>query len=223
MRLLRPIPALLGLLLVSQDLHAHARLVWPTPRSQSDSLKTAPCGNVAPGTEREELVAGTQLEVSFEETINHPGWFRLALGTADDEGFDENIILDDIPHSNVGTATRSNPRPYDVTITVPNTPCEECTLQLIQVMTEGPDPTTTSGYPEYYSCADIRIVAGSSSGDGGAGGASSSSGGTTSSTSSGGGDSGGSDDNGGTGCSASGTAGLGVLPLLVLWRVRRRR
>lgn len=84
--------------------------------------------------------------VQWDEVIDHPGYYRIAFSPAGDLGFDENVLVPkvlDLPdvHS------------YETLITVPNTPCTNCTIQMIQYMTENNPPTL------YYSCADVEIRA----------------------------------------------------------------
>jgi hypothetical protein len=128
-------------------------LIWPTPRSNDSSIKTGPCGTYGPNTgPRTELVAGSRIEVQFGETINHSGWFKISFAQVADQNY--TIVEDQIPHSDAPPQPSfAQPRMYRHTITVPNVPCERCGLQLIQVMTDRNPPTN------YYSCADIRIVA----------------------------------------------------------------
>lgn len=151
MRAVRLLAPLLAVALPSLA-HAHAGLVWPTPRADDSSIKTAPCGAYAPGSGvRTELVAGATIQVEFKETINHPGWFQVSFAEVADTNFV--VVADNIPHSDAPPApTFAAPRLYTYPITVPSTPCESCALRLIQVMTDRNPPTY------YYSCADIRIV-----------------------------------------------------------------
>ncbi|HUP56636.1 MAG TPA: SCE4755 family polysaccharide monooxygenase-like protein [Bdellovibrionota bacterium] len=112
--------------------------------------KVGPCGSSRTNLPT-FLIAGQQLTVQWDEFIEHPGYYRIAFSPADDLGFDQNIILNNIP--DLPGATPANPRVYSRTITVPSTPCQRCTLQLIQYMTENP------ALPElYFSCADIVIL-----------------------------------------------------------------
>jgi len=131
---------------------AHSRLavdgVVP-PRSGDSGLKTGPCGNVPRTLNSTTLNAGQQITVEWEETINHPGSFRIAFSPANDQGFDDNILYEVIDTQD-GPDT---PHFYSATVTLPNVTCEDCTLQLIQIMTDRNPPTN------YYSCADIRLVA----------------------------------------------------------------
>jgi len=121
------------------------------PRSTSDGLKIAPCGNVPPTSDpstRAVLIAGQDLLVEWEETIDHPGHYRLAFSPADDLGFDENVLLDNLTDVQGGQL----PHKYSATIQIPDVQCDTCSIQLIQYMTEATPPRL------YFSCADIRIV-----------------------------------------------------------------
>jgi hypothetical protein len=89
------------------------------------------------------------LEVDWVETIDHPGHFELAISPANDQGFvtllpdipDEAFVFDETEHA------------YGIMLQVPSTPCDACTLQLIQFMSDH-----APGSQYYYSCADIQIV-----------------------------------------------------------------
>lgn len=126
----------------------HAALLSPTPRNDNSGLKTGPCGNVAPTGNPTVLAPGQTIEVSFHETIDHPGWYRLAWSAAGDADFENNVLLDDI----VDEECVATPCTYTAQITLPDQACEGCSLQLIQYMTENPDNPSL-----YYSCADITL------------------------------------------------------------------
>lgn len=127
------------------------------PRNNSDGNKTGPCGGVAqfPDNQRTVLTAGADILVEWEETIEHPGWYRLAYSTDGETGYDTHVILDNILDQ-TGSVSRADPltwHRYSKTITVPDIACEKCSIQLIQVMNENPALPRN-----YYSCADVRIV-----------------------------------------------------------------
>lgn len=188
----RPLPAALGLAL-SLSLgggaaSAHSLLVNPPPLTSDDNAKSGPCGcyfgagpedpaddgtaSKCPGSfPKTDLVAGSQFTVSWKETVNHDGSFRLAIS---DQPVDAVVKADlnagviyDKPDGNSTSGATITAK-----ITVPDTPCESCTLQLRQTM-------NGAAKPYYWSCASIRILpAGgsttsstSTSGAGGAGGA----------------------------------------------------
>lgn len=124
---------------------AHARLTSPTPRNTAAN-KTGPCGS--PRTANATTFApGATITVTWTETINHPGYYRIAFSPSGDTGFDANVLLNNIPNPAGLQANNS------ATVTLPTTPCTQCTLQLIQVMTDDNPPTN------YFSCADITISA----------------------------------------------------------------
>ncbi len=126
--------------------HARFTLNGATPPRTADlGLKSSPCGNKMRTVTPTVLKAGQTVELSWEETIDHPGYYRIAFSPANDLGFDQNVLVlkvDDLP----------NVHNYKATITVPNTPCTGCTLQMIQYMTESNPPSL------YFSCADINII-----------------------------------------------------------------
>ena len=133
---------------------AHARFSLDgntPPRNTSTGLKSAPCGGVARTNNPAVFTSGQTIEVEWEETINHPGYFRIAFSPVNDEDFDGNVLKDNI----IDTQNAETPMPhfYAASITLPAVVCDECTLQLIQVMTENP-----TNPRNYYSCADIKLV-----------------------------------------------------------------
>jgi hypothetical protein len=137
------------MLLLPSLVLAHARLVSPPPRTTSIG-KTPPCAGVPRTSTPTVLTAGEQVEVDWVETVDHPGHYELAISTADDQDFV--TLLGDIPDG--AFAANATHRDYGTWLQVPPTPCDACTLQLIQFMSDHPP-----GSQYYYSCADIRIVA----------------------------------------------------------------
>jgi hypothetical protein len=140
--------ALATVLLAPALAFGHARLTSPPPRTTT-ILKTPPCGGIARTDTPFVLTAGQPLDVDWVETIDHPGHFELAISFGNDEDFVS--LRDDIPDQSF--APGATERSYSTTIQVPSTPCEACTLRLIQFMSDH-----TPGSQHYYSCADIRIV-----------------------------------------------------------------
>ena len=217
--------AFFSALVFSTTAFGHVRLTYPTPRypdpppgGDADAdIKEGPCGNTGDSRTTDEsrittLEAGSTITVEFRETVPHPGWFRIAF---DDDGQDDlpppptsstppTSAVPPILKDGIMDGTRN--MPYTAEITLPNTPCDNCTLQLIQVMTD------RNGNPSYYNCADIILTA--PTGSGGAGGTGGTdaggTGGSTAGESQGGGGSGGApggNGGGGTGGSATGGGG----------------
>ena len=89
------------------------------------------------------------------------------------------ILLDHVPHNDVGGASSGSTKKYNVTVNIPDIDCEHCVLRMINPMT---DKTSGRGYPyciydpectdctevygdgggkcysNYHSCADISIT-----------------------------------------------------------------
>jgi len=176
-------------LFVSASAGAHSLLINPTPLTNDDNAKSGPCGcyfGAAPEDPTEDsspsacpasgypvtdLVAGQMLQVTWKETINHTGKFRVSISTkpidqakiADLEG---GVVYEAADTNSVSGGLVS------ATIIVPDTPCTNCVLQMRQLM----DAAST---PYYYSCAAINITSpsgtsssssSSTTGAGGAGG-----------------------------------------------------
>ncbi len=190
---------------------AHIEQTFPAPRTSSQ--KQGPCGLTdSPRGEAQVFAPGETVTVTWTETVEHPGHYRLAfdidgedfpLPNNPDDDFDV-ILVDQIPDRNVTGADRT----YSQEITFPDVECDNCTLQLIQIM------TTNIPYNSFYfQCSDIRLSNGGGT-DGGAGGADSDAG-------VGGGDvtptTGGCSSVGGT------TSGVGLLLLGAAFALRSRR
>jgi hypothetical protein len=221
--------------------HAHFKLLtpdaWIEQADDGGPQKGGPCGPggydegpplgiaVTPTGKVTEYHAGDTVHVTWEVTVPHNGYYRIALAENRDDftelplnngqcevdmssiqtGPHDNVLMDGIGAdvNNATTVTMQD-------VVLPDEPCEKCTLQVTMFMSNHPPPCV------YYHCADIRILpkagsgtdAGMSSGGGtggsGSGGATGGgSGGTTSGGS--GGISGAAGANGGSG--GSGAAG----------------
>lgn len=151
--------AAISLVPISSFGHAHFKIGGTTtPRSTDMGLKTAPCGGIARTATPTILTAGQQLTLQIDEVIDHPGYYRVAFSMAGD------AFPAAMPVPTAATPASAdlwvpyiqdvpNVHAYTATVTVPNTPCTQCSLQAIQYMTESNPPTM------YYSCADIVIQA----------------------------------------------------------------
>lgn len=213
MGLLAPVAMLFWLLSTPSGAAAHLGLSAPVSRYGPDTLKTGPCG-VADGGRSANVTyfePGETIEVRWDEYVDHPGHYRIAFDADGDDDFadpatmdelysNEAVLLDNITDKGAGD------RDYSATVTLPNIPCDNCTLQVIQVMYDKP-PYTTPGNDIYYQCADLVLkVGGAPDGGVGAGG------------------SGGSDPagNGSSGCSAANIRAVSWGTLLLLLLVARR-
>lgn len=143
------------------DASAHARWaldgVTP-PRNTNAGIKTGPCGGVPRTATPATFAPGETITVTWEETIDHQGYFIISFSEADDVGFEQNILKTgaELPDDQNGTPL---PHKFSTTVTLPAIECDACTLQLIQYMERS--------MSNYYSCADIKLVAGGGNGDGG--------------------------------------------------------
>jgi len=166
--------------------HAHFRLLepasWIDEDERGDPQKLAPCGGTIdnPGTRSgavTEVRGGDMLRVVVDETVYHPGHFRIALarrpnwlpddpvaslketerGLRSDTAVIETdpappVIVDGLwPHYERHTGI------WETEIEVPNIDCEGCFLQVIQFMAD--HPGFREGGFSYHHCAVLNITA----------------------------------------------------------------
>lgn len=157
---MRPL-VLLAALAWSVPALAHIDLITPEARYDDNEQKRGPCGRA--GGERTTNVSafepGATIEVVWEETVPHPGYYRIAFDEDGDDNFGDPIapgegnpadvwvLLDEISDQAAD--------PYRVEVTLPDLECTNCTLQLIQVMTD--KPPYGDGNDIYYACADLEL------------------------------------------------------------------
>jgi hypothetical protein len=167
----------------------------PTPWWYQDSFglpqKLGPCGNEdvpsdsggGPTYAVTEFAPGQTVTLQWTEVISHGGWFRIALaanrsdfvdppilvdsaGNSADAGIEDPPVLpvlaDGIYKHAIGSAKTWPP----YTITLPNTECAKCTIQIIQIMLDHPSNlgNLPDGAPNpdgflYHHCMDISIRA----------------------------------------------------------------
>ena len=142
---------------------AHVELRKPYPRDIP--LKDGPCGAVGStrGATACQYRPGATIRIQFEETVEHPGHYRVSF---DDDGQD--FLVPTGPNDTATgpgvTIINNNITDRDVEldgvplyyqdITLPDVECDNCTLQLIQVM------STAASYTEsnmYYQCNDVVL------------------------------------------------------------------
>jgi hypothetical protein len=189
--------------------HAYAHFVVLKPASwlKEDALggpqKGSPCG---PGNKRPFIGddvqpipasdavttfhAGETITVQWQETVYHPGYFRISLApvaAADATSADfPNPALTDpdnchydpaavqtVPHDNVLAdglymvdAQSGTNRSLTQDVRLPDAPCDHCTLQIVQVMEGHPAASCF-----YFHCADIQVLPAEGGSAGGAAGA----------------------------------------------------
>ena len=146
--------AAIGLLASTTSALAHIAMTSPAPRA--DAQKTGPCG--ASGSTRGTKVAtfspGQTITVEWDETVDHPGHYRIAFDDSGDDSFkDPNRPDDNFPQTLADQIVdRSGGGHYSQQITLPNISCTNCTLQLMQIMT-----TAVPYNSFYFQCADLVI------------------------------------------------------------------
>lgn len=170
---------------------------------------------------------GQTITVTWQETINHPGHFRIAFQPNGDifgipkpgagaGGFPDDDLTGETDADNGSIVLKDMilDGTLQAEITLPNMECSNCTLQFIQVMTDKPPYTTDPASDDiYFNCADIVLAADAP--DAGPSGGDDAGTGSGSNT-----------NNGelGGGCSTGGGAGgMVALALLGLVGLRRRR
>jgi len=175
-----------GLALAAAGAQAHFRLLepasWIEENQLGDPQKISPCGGtLGDGGTRTgavtEVTGGSMISLVVDETIYHPGHFRIALARR------INWLPGEPPATLVETdrgmrsapfAIEENPQPpvlldglwenferrtgmLETEIRIPNIDCDGCFLQVVQFMADHP------GYAEggytYYHCAVLNISA----------------------------------------------------------------
>lgn len=147
---MRSMYLILTLVFLSEHSFGHARWALTggtvVPRNNSTGLKSAPCGGIARTASSRAFTSGQTINVSWEETVNHPGRYEIYFSQSGDSNFTLLKTINDSLNDN------AVPHAYSTQITLPNVVCTDCTLQLVQFMTD------SNSY--YYSCADIQLNGG---------------------------------------------------------------
>jgi hypothetical protein len=175
-----------GLQLLATPAAAHIELQVPMNRYsdiRAGENKACPCG-AGSTTRRCNIPAdfsdtnrsrdrvttfapGDTIKVRFDEYVGHDGRYRIAFDPdgADLPDFNQNILLDE-PDPR-GSAGNLEDGLWEFEVTLPDMVCDNCTLQLIQVMDGNTvdrvlDPSTRGG--TYFQCADIVLAEGTPAG-----------------------------------------------------------
>ena len=160
MRLPASILVFASLALCAGEVRAHIALTSPPPRT--DMQKQGPCG-AGPADPRGPTLAtfkpGEKIVVTWNEFINHPGHYRIALDEDGQDGFFDPKDFDDVsggPGVLMDGIADKQGGDYAQEITLPNVECDNCVLQVIQMMTD--KKPYGDGNDIYYQCADIALV-----------------------------------------------------------------
>jgi len=179
-----------GLAVMAHSASAHFKLLEPTSwlveNERGDPQKAGPCGGTntdwgKPTYMVAKAVGGQKLHIKVQETVYHPGHYRVALAvnsptelppdpqvaTKDSERGPMSIsatiqnppaipVLADglFVHSTRPTGTME---PFETDVQLPNINCKNCTLQVVQFMAE--HAFNNPGGYSYHHCANIQITA----------------------------------------------------------------
>lgn len=183
---------------VTASTDGHFVLVYPAAsllqNRLGDPQKIGPCGGVSANPGRgtpanpgvpsgavTELKGGTNLNLLVQETIFHPGHYRVALArtaaqlpadpvttTAQTE---KGVRSASAPIMNPPVApvladglfvhTERPTQNFETEIAVPNFDCKNCVLQVIEMMFDHPGIAVDGGFT-YHHCAVVNITADSS-------------------------------------------------------------
>ncbi len=143
---------------------------WQVTNALGDPQKTEPCGTSTPTPTNAvtTVTAGQTLKVKWQETIGHPGHYRLRIVKSRSELTTptavvsaNNCVSAPIEPSSLSPFVADGLFPHDVgmggttfeqDVIVPNLACDDCTLQVLQFMSSHAPPCF------YYSCATLKIV-----------------------------------------------------------------
>jgi hypothetical protein len=174
-----------GALLAASQAHAHIETVGDL-MSRGGDQKSTPCDGARGAGEVYTFQPGVTIKLQISETIPHPGYFRIAFdqdgqddfvtpaGTSGENGScggdpkcgpgkedycnNASVLYDNLdPHASGGGSILM-PKMYTWNVTLPNVECENCTLQIIQMMNDL--DIHSRPYPAddiYHRCIDITL------------------------------------------------------------------
>ena len=180
---------------LSVAVDAHFVLISPAAslvqNRLGDPQKTAPCGGVSanagrgtpanPGVPSGAVTAvtgGTMLPLLVQETIFHPGHYRVALartmaqlppdpvvttaetdrGTRSQSAAIQNPPVAPVLLDGIFAHTERPTQNFEAGIPIPNINCQRCVLQVIEFMADHPGIATDGGH-SYHHCAILDITA----------------------------------------------------------------
>ena len=166
---------------------AHFKLIEPASRliedERGDPQKAGPCGGSntdygKPSFIVSQAVGGSKLHVKIQETIYHPGHYRVALAvnspselpldpkaTTTDTDRGPRSVLAEIQNpvqvpvlaDGLFVHTEKVDAPLETDVTLPNISCKRCSLQVIQFMEQ--HGVNNPGMFTYHHCAALQITA----------------------------------------------------------------
>ena len=177
--------ALLAPAAVSAHFILHAPASWLVENRLGDPQKMGPCGGVTGNPGMPTGIVGTatggdMLHIKVQETVYHPGHYRVALAVLDRSELpkDPEATTRDTEKGPVSVSGKIDPNPkppvivdglfehhtkpeagsfFETDIKLPNINCDKCTVQIIQFMEE--HGLNKDGDFTYHHCADVKITA----------------------------------------------------------------
>jgi hypothetical protein len=174
---------------------AHFALIQPAASLMQDRLgdpqKIGPCGGVSanpgrgtganPGVPSRAVTAvtgGSDLPLLVQETIFHPGHYRVALARTaaqlppdpvvttaqtDKGARSQSAVIQNPPVApvlldGIFAHTERSTQNFQTTIPIPNINCANCVLQVIEFMADHPGIAVDGGH-SYHHCAILNITA----------------------------------------------------------------
>ena len=152
---------------VSASSSAHVVLTSHESRDGRAEIKDGPCG--LEGSTRGDVVhtfqAGETITLVWNEFIAHPGWYRISFDAdgqddfADPANYEDLYTNDAVLVDNLFPHERSDVRgPWTYDLELPDTPCTNCTVQLVQMMTDKA-PYVVGTNDLYFNCLDLVLTA----------------------------------------------------------------
>src|SRR5438093_10744412 len=176
--------------LVAQNSLAHFKLLepasWLVESDRGDPQKAGPCGGSntdwgKPSYIVSKAVGGQKLHIKVQETVYHPGHYRVALAvnsptelppdpqatTRDSERGPGSVAaaIQDQPQIPLladglcvhSTRPAGQMAPWETDVQLPNINCKRCILQIVQFMAE--HAFNNPGGYTYHHCAELQITA----------------------------------------------------------------
>ena len=167
--------------------NAHFKLLepvsWLIEDDRGDPQKSGPCGGSytdygKPSYIVNQAVGGSKLHLKVQETIYHPGHYRVALAvnspaelpldpkatTTDTDRGPRSVSADiqspvqmPVLADGLFVHTAKVDAPLETDVTLPNINCKRCTLQVIQFMEQ--HGVNNPGMFSYHHCAVLQITA----------------------------------------------------------------